>query len=66
MPDSESDRRRKQVQPALAKLKFTYPIVLSDSKISKSYGMGDLLPVRFLIDRAGKIWVEKEGFGNWL
>ena len=66
MPDSGSDRRRKQVQPALAKLKVTYPIVLGDSKISKSYGMGDLLPVTFLIDQAGKIRVVKDGFGNWL
>ena len=54
----------KQIQPALAKLKVTYPIVLGDSKISKSYGMGDLLPVTFLIDRAGKIRAVKEGFGK--
>jgi cytochrome c biogenesis protein CcmG/thiol:disulfide interchange protein DsbE len=54
----------KQVQPALAKLKITYPIVLGDSKVSKSYGMGDLLPVTFLIDRTGKIRIAKEGFGK--
>jgi peroxiredoxin len=54
----------KQIQPALAKLKVTYPIVLGDSKISKSYGMGDFLPVTFLIDRAGKIRAVKEGFGK--
>jgi peroxiredoxin len=38
--------------------------MLGDSKISKSYGMGDLLPVTFLIDRAGKIRAVKEGFGK--
>ena len=54
----------KQIQPALGKLKVTYPIVLGDSKISKSYGMGDLLPVTFLIDRTGKIRAVKEGFGK--
>jgi len=32
-------------------LKVTYPIVLGDSKVSKGYGMGDLLPATFLIDR---------------
>jgi hypothetical protein len=37
--------------------------VLGDSKISKSYGMGDLLPVTFLIDKAGKIRVVKRAFG---
>jgi len=42
----------------------TYPIVLGDSKVSKSYGVGDLLPVSFLIDRTGKIRLVKEGFGN--
>jgi peroxiredoxin len=52
------------VQPAIGKLKVTYPIVLGDSKVSKSYGMGDLLPVSFLIDRTGKIRLVKEGFGN--
>jgi cytochrome c biogenesis protein CcmG/thiol:disulfide interchange protein DsbE len=54
----------KAVQPAIGKLKVTYPIVLGDSKVSKSYGMGDLFPVSFLIDRTGKIRLVKEGFGN--
>jgi peroxiredoxin len=30
----------------------------------KSYGMGDLLPVIFLIDRTGKIRTAKVGFGD--
>ncbi len=54
----------KTVQPALAKLNITYPVVLGDSKVSNSYGMGDLLPVTFLIDRTGKIQAVKEGFGK--
>jgi peroxiredoxin len=54
----------KKVQPALAKLNITYPVVLGDSKVSNSYGMGDLLPVTFLIDRTGKIQAVKEGFGK--
>jgi peroxiredoxin len=52
------------VQPVLAKLKVSYPIVLGDSKVSKSYGMGDLLPATFLIDRSGEIREVKEGFGD--
>src|SRR5260370_10667637 len=54
----------KTVQPALAKLNITYPVVLGDSKVSNSYGMGDLLPVTFLIDRTGKIQEAKESFGK--
>ena len=54
----------KTVQPALAKLKITYSVVLGDSKVSNSYGMADLLPVTFLIDRTGKIQAVKEGFGK--
>jgi cytochrome c biogenesis protein CcmG/thiol:disulfide interchange protein DsbE len=54
----------KSVQPVIGKLKVTYPIVLGDSKVSKSYGMGDLLPATFLIDRTGKIRLVKEGFGD--
>jgi peroxiredoxin len=54
----------KTVQPVLAKLKVSYPIVLGDSKVSRSYGMGDLLPATFLIDRSGKIREVKEGFGD--
>jgi cytochrome c biogenesis protein CcmG/thiol:disulfide interchange protein DsbE len=54
----------KTVQPALAKLNITYLVVLGDSKVSNRYGMGDLLPVTFLIDRTGKIQAVKEGFGK--
>jgi cytochrome c biogenesis protein CcmG/thiol:disulfide interchange protein DsbE len=54
----------KIVQPVIWKLKITYPIVLGDSKVSNSYGMGDLLPVSFLIDRTGKVRLVREGFGN--
>jgi cytochrome c biogenesis protein CcmG/thiol:disulfide interchange protein DsbE len=54
----------KTVQPVLSKLKVSYPIVLGDGKITKSYGMGDLLPVTFLIDRTGKIRTVKVGFGD--
>jgi peroxiredoxin len=54
----------KIVQPVIGKLKITYPIVLGDSKVSNSYGMGDLLPVSFLIDRTGKVRLVREGFGN--
>lgn len=54
----------KTVQPVLGKLKITYPIVLGDSRVAKSYGMGELLPATFLIDGAGKIRFVKEGFGN--
>ena len=54
----------KTVQPVVGKLKVTYPILLGDAKVSKSYGMGDLLPATFLIDRTGKIREVKEGFGN--
>jgi cytochrome c biogenesis protein CcmG/thiol:disulfide interchange protein DsbE len=54
----------KAIQPVVGKLQITYPIVLGDDKVSKSYGMGDLLPATFLIDRAGKIREVKEGFGN--
>jgi cytochrome c biogenesis protein CcmG/thiol:disulfide interchange protein DsbE len=54
----------KTVRPVLAKLKISYPILLGDSRVSKSYGMGDLLPATFLIDRTGKIREVKEGFGD--
>jgi peroxiredoxin len=54
----------KTVQPAISKLKVSYPIVLGDGKITKSYGMGDLLPATFLIDRTGKIRTVKVGFGD--
>jgi len=54
----------KAVQPAISKLKVSYPIVLGDGKIMKSYGMGDLLPATFLIDRTGKIRAVKVGFGD--
>jgi cytochrome c biogenesis protein CcmG/thiol:disulfide interchange protein DsbE len=54
----------KAVQPVISKLKVSYPIVLGDGKITKSYGMGDLLPATFLIDRTGKIRVVKVGFGD--
>jgi hypothetical protein len=48
----------------LSKLKVSYPIVLGDSKVSKSYGMGDLFPATFLINRTGKIREVKEGYGD--
>ncbi|MCU1222062.1 MAG: Redoxin domain protein [Edaphobacter sp.] len=56
----------KAVQPVISKLKVSYPIVLGDGKITKSYGMGDLLPATFLIDRTGKIRTVKIGFGDKL
>jgi cytochrome c biogenesis protein CcmG/thiol:disulfide interchange protein DsbE len=52
------------VKPVVAKLKISYPIGLGDQKIMKSYGMGDLLPATFLIDRTGKIRLVKVGFGD--
>jgi peroxiredoxin len=54
----------KAVQPAVVKLGVTYPVVLGDRKTMKAYGMGDLLPVTFLIDRTGKIRTVKVGFGD--
>ena len=54
----------KTVQPVITKLKVSYPIVLGDSKVQKDYGMGDLLPATFLIDRRGKIQAVKVGFGD--
>jgi cytochrome c biogenesis protein CcmG/thiol:disulfide interchange protein DsbE len=54
----------KAIQPVVGKLQVTYPIVLGDDKVSKSYGLGDLLPATFLVDRTGKIREVKEGFGN--
>ena len=54
----------KTVQPIVAKLKVSYPIVLGDKLTMKKYGMGELLPATFLIDRTGKIRAVKEGFGD--
>ncbi len=61
---SLNDGGWKAIQPVVGKLQITYAIVLGDDKVSKSYGMGDLLPATFLIDRAGTIREVKEGFGN--
>ena len=54
----------KTVQPVVTKLNVSYPIVLGDGKVQKDYGMGDLLPATFLIDRRGKIQAVKIGFGD--
>jgi peroxiredoxin len=54
----------KAVHPAISKLKVSYPIVLGDGKVTKSYGMGDPLPATFLIERTGRIRAVKVGFGD--
>ncbi|WP_263381625.1 TlpA disulfide reductase family protein [Granulicella arctica] len=54
----------KAIQPAVAKLGISYPILLGDAKTMKNYGIGELLPVTFLIDRHGKIRILKVGFGD--
>jgi peroxiredoxin len=61
---SLDDSGWKTVQPVVSKLKVSYPIVLGDGKVMKSYGMGDLLPATFLIDRSGKVRTVKIGFGD--
>lgn len=54
----------KPIQTAVAKLKVTYPIALGNPAVAKLYGIGELLPETFIIDRTGKIQAVKEGFGN--
>ena len=49
------------VQPLLAKMPVNYRIMLGNDAVAREFGGVNSLPSTFLIDRAGRVAVTREG-----
>ena len=53
--DQDDGMAMKEVAAASKRVGVTYPILMPDDKISKSYQLGDYIPETFYVDKTGKI-----------
>ncbi|WP_254059676.1 TlpA disulfide reductase family protein [Granulicella sp. L46] len=53
--DQDDGMAVKEVAAASKRVGVTYPILMPDDKISKSYQLGDYIPETFYVDKTGKI-----------
>jgi thiol-disulfide isomerase/thioredoxin len=61
---SADDASKKIIGDAVTKLGVTYPILLSDGKVTDAYGGVDYLPESFYVDRSGKVMLETAGMSD--
>jgi len=60
-----------QLKPFVEKFKMTYPVVLADAKIVRSFDPGDAIPTTFIVDKQGRIrhkqvgMMEKADLVDW-
>ncbi|MDE1154096.1 MAG: TlpA disulfide reductase family protein [Acidobacteriaceae bacterium] len=59
--DDEEGVTKEDIRNAAKKIGVTYPILLADSRIEKSFGLGDYLPVTYYIDANGKVLAQTAG-----
>jgi peroxiredoxin len=53
--DQDDGMAVKEVAAASKRVGVTYPILMPDDKISKSYQLGDYIPETFYVEKSGKI-----------
>ena len=58
------DAGKETITKTAKKIGVTYPILLTDGKVQKSYGGLDYLPMSFYVDRNGVIVEETAGLGS--
>ncbi len=58
------DASKKIINDSVTKLGVTYPILLSDGKVTDAYGGVDYLPESFYVDRSGKVMLETAGMSD--
>jgi thiol-disulfide isomerase/thioredoxin len=58
------DASKKIIGDSVTKLGVTYPILLSDGKVTDAYGGVDYLPESFYVDRSGKVILETAGMSD--
>lgn len=59
--DDEDGVTKQQVKAAAQKIGVTYPILIADSAVEKSFGLGDYLPETYYIDAQGKVLAQTPG-----
>ncbi len=58
------DAGKKTIGDTAHKLGVTYPVLLTDDKVTEAYGGIDYLPESFYVDRAGKVLIETAGMSD--
>ena len=53
--DQDEDMGKDEIASAAKKVKVSYPILLPDKKIDKTYKLGDYLPETFYVDKNGSV-----------
>lgn len=59
--DYEDGVTKDDVTKAAKKAGVTYPILMADDKTAKAFGLGDYLPVTYIVDAKGKIVEQTPG-----
>ena len=58
------DAGTKTIGDTAHKLGVTYPVLLTDDKVTEAYGGVDYLPESFYVDRGGKVLIETAGMND--
>ena len=58
------DASKKLIADSVHKMGVTYPILLTDGKVTDAYGGVDFLPESFYVDRTGKVMLETAGLNG--
>ena len=58
------DAGKKTIGDTAHKLGVTYPVLLTDDKVTEAYGGVDYLPESFYVDRGGKVLIETAGMSD--
>lgn len=61
---AEDDAGKDEIAKAVKKIGVTYPILLTDGKVSPAYGGVDYLPMSFYVDRKGVVVVQTAGLSS--
>ena len=58
------DAAKPVIAGATKKLGVTYPVLLTDEKVTEAYGGVEFLPESFYVDRTGKVMIETAGLSS--
>jgi thiol-disulfide isomerase/thioredoxin len=61
---AEDDAGKDEIAKAVKRINVSYPILLTDSKVSTAYGGIDYLPESFYVDRNGVVETQTSGLGS--
>jgi thiol-disulfide isomerase/thioredoxin len=61
---AEDDAGKDEIAKAVKRINVSYPILLTDGKVSTAYGGVDYLPESFYVDRNGVVETETSGLGS--